>query len=135
MPFFILKAGESVNRRQDKFLQEYIESGKQTQAYQKVYECSNERSASANASRLLKKDNIKREYEKRIAELRQISTLKLTDRQLLLTCIALDADAKNSDRIKAVDTLNRIDDIYNDTAKQDTTINITLPDSIKELSE
>ena len=84
---------------------------------------------------MLKKEKIKTLYKEKLAELQQIDTLELSERKRLLAKIALDDNAKNSDRIKAVDTLNRIDDIYNETAKQDTTINITLPDSIKELSE
>ncbi len=120
--------------KEEKFILNLLKGGNQTKAYQEVYKCS-EKAAASSASRMLKKEKIKTLYKEKLAELQQIDTLELSERKRLLAKIALDDNAKNSDRIKAVDTLNRIDDIYNETAKQDTTINITLPDSIKELSE
>lgn len=89
--------------------------------------------AGQNADKLLKNTNIA-EYIKQLAEKAQddrIMTAK--ERQALLSDIAKDEDNAISDRIKAVDTLNKMTGEY--TVKVDTTIKTSekLSDVFKQL--
>lgn len=104
--------------RQKKFAEYYAQCGNAAQSavqagYSKKY-------AAQNADKLLKNTNIS-EYIKQLSEQAQddrIMTAK--ERQALLSDIAKDKDNAPSDRIKAVDTLNKMTGEY--TVKVDTTV-------------
>ncbi len=120
-----------MNERQKKFAEYYAQCGNAAQSaikagYSKKY-------AGQNADKLLKNTNIA-EYIKQLSEQAQndrIMTAK--ERQALLSDIAKDSENAPSDRIKAVDTLNKMTGEY--TVKVDTTVKTSdkLSDVFKQL--
>lgn len=120
-----------MNERQKRFAEYYAQSGNAAQSAVKAG--YSEKYAGQNADKLLKNTNIA-EYIKQLAEKAQddrIMTAK--ERQALLSDIAKDEDNAISDRIKAVDTLNKMTGEY--TVKVDTTIKTSekLSDVFKQL--
>lgn len=120
-----------MNERQKKFAEYYAQCGNAAQSaikagYSKKY-------AGQNADKLLKNTNIA-EYIKQLSEQAQndrIMTAK--ERQALLSDIAKDSENAPSDRIKAVDTLNKMTGEY--MVKVDTTVKTSdkLSDVFKQL--
>lgn len=120
-----------MNERQKKFAEYYAQSGNAAQSAVKAG--YSEKYAAQNADKLLKNTNIS-EYIKQLSEKAQderIMTAKA--RQALLSDIAKNDDNAPSDRIKAVDTLNKMTGEY--TVKVDTTIKTSekLSDVFKQL--
>lgn len=120
-----------MNERQKKFAEYYAQSGNAAQSAVKAG--YSEKYAAQNADKLLKNTNIA-EYIKQLSEKAQderIMTAKA--RQALLSDIAKNDDNAPSDRIKAVDTLNKMTGEY--TVKVDTTIKTSekLSDVFKQL--
>ena len=98
---------------QERFCIEFVKSGNATEAYKAAgYKVSNDRSAAACAAALLRKSNI----SKRLEELREkISSSKIMDaqeRRELMTKIAKNKKTLNTDRLKAIDLLNKMDGVY-----------------------
>lgn len=121
-----------MNERQRKFSEYYAQSGNAAQSAIKAG--YSEKYAGQNADKLLKNTNIA-EYIKQLAEKAQddrIMTAK--ERQALLSDIAKNSDNTASDRIKAVDTLNKMTGEY--TVKVDTTVKTSdkLADVFRQLS-
>lgn len=107
-----------MNERQKKFAEYYAQSGNAARSAVKAG--YSEKYAAQNADKLLKNTNIS-EYIRQLSEKAQderIMTAKA--RQALLSDIAGNSDNAPSDRIKAVDTLNKMTGEY--TVKVDTTI-------------
>lgn len=107
-----------MTERQKKFAEYYAQSGNAAQSAVKAG--YSEKYANTNASKLLQNTTIQ-EYIKQLAEKAQdnrIMTAK--ERQALLSDIAKNDDNAPSDRIKAVDTLNKMTGEY--TVKVDTTV-------------
>lgn len=120
-----------MNERQKRFAEYYAQSGNAAQSAVKAG--YSEKYAGQNADKLLKNTNIS-EYIKQLSEKAQderIMTAK--ERQALLSYIAKDDDNTPSDRIKAVDTLNKMTGEY--TVKVDTTVKTStkLADVFKQL--
>lgn len=120
-----------MNERQKKFAEYYAQSGNAARSAVKAG--YSEKYAAQNADKLLKNTNIS-EYIKQLSEKAQderIMTAKA--RQALLSDIAKNDDNAPSDRIKAVDTLNKMTGEY--TVKVDTTIKTSekLSDVFKQL--
>lgn len=107
-----------MNERQKRFAEYYTQSGNAAQSAIKAG--YSEKYAAQNTDKLLKNTNIS-EYIKQLSEKAQderIMTAK--ERQALLSDIAKYDGYAPSDRIKAVDTLNKMTGEY--TVKVDTTI-------------
>lgn len=107
-----------MNERQKRFAEYYAQSGNAAQSAIKAG--YSEKYAAQNTDKLLKNTNIS-EYIKQLSEKAQderIMTAK--ERQALLSDIAKYDGYAPSDRIKAVDTLNKMTGEY--TVKVDTTI-------------
>lgn len=107
-----------MNERQKRFAEYYAQSGNAARSAVKAG--YSEKYANTNASKLLQNTTIQ-EYIKQLSEKAQderIMTAK--ERQALLSDIAMDNDNTASDRIKAVDTLNKMTGEY--TVKVDTTV-------------
>lgn len=120
-----------MNERQKRFAEYYAQSGNAAQSAVKAG--YSEKYAGQNADKLLKNTNIS-EYIKQLAEKAQderIMTAK--ERQVLLSDIAKYEGYAPSDRIKAVDTLNKMTGEY--TVKVDTTVKTStkLADVFKQL--
>lgn len=98
---------------QERFCVEFVKSGNATRAYKAAgYKADNDASVRAAAAKLLTKDNVK----KRIAELREkVSSSKIMsaiERRELLTKFAKSIKTSNTDRLKAIDLLNKMDGVY-----------------------
>lgn len=107
-----------MNERQRRFAEYYAQSGNAAQSAVKAG--YSEKYANTNASKLLQNTTIQ-EYIRQLVEKTQderIMTAKA--RQALLSDIAENSDNAPSDRIKAVDTLNKMTGEY--TVKVDTTV-------------
>lgn len=101
---------EKLNIRQKKFAEFYAQSGNAADsAIQAGY---SEKFAGQNADKLLKNTNIL-EYIKELTEkLKDERILSAKDRQMLLSDIANDKTEETSDRIRAIDTLNKMTGEY-----------------------
>lgn len=107
-----------MNERQKRFAEYYAQSGNAAQSAVKAG--YSEKYAGQNADKLLKNTNIA-EYIKQLAEKVQDSRIMTAkERQALLFDIAKNGDNAASDRIKAVDTLNKMTGEY--TVKVNTTV-------------
>lgn len=107
-----------MNERQKRFAEYYAQSGVAAQSAVKAG--YSDKYANTNAAKLLQNTTIQ-EYIRELSEKAQderIMTAK--ERQALLSDIAKDDDNAPSDRIKAVDTLNKMTGEY--TVKVDTTV-------------
>lgn len=90
--------------RQEQFCLEFAQSGNATSAYLKAYG-GNELSATAQASRLLRKDNVRARLKELADEIKHEKIADITECQELLTAIARDTRNAAADRIKAIQTL------------------------------
>lgn len=96
--------------RQRKFAEYYAQSGNTVQSAVKAGYSENY--ANANACRLLENVRVK-EYIKELTDkAKDERILTAKDRQVLLSDIAKNPEEETSDRIKAVDTLNKMTGEY-----------------------
>ncbi len=120
-----------MNERQKRFAEYYAQSGNAAQsARQAGY---SESYAEHRTDEMLRNVEIS-EYIKQLSEKAQDSRIMTAkERQVLLSDIAKDDDNAPSDRIKAVDTLNKMTGEY--TVKVDTTVKTSdkLADVFKQL--
>lgn len=120
-----------MNERQKRFAEYYAQSGNAAQsARQAGY---SESYAEHRTDEMLRNVEIS-EYIKQLSEKAQDSRIMTAkERQALLSDIAKDGDNAPSDRIKAVDTLNKMIGEY--TVKVDTTVKTStkLADVFKQL--
>lgn len=109
---------ENLNPRQKKFAEYYAQSGNTVQsAIQAGY---SENYANGRAYELLENVGVS-EYIKELSEkAKDERILSARDRQVMLSDIARNTGNEPSDRIKAVDTLNKMTGEY--TVKVDTTV-------------
>ena len=108
--FYKKKGGVTVNERQKKFAEYYAQSGNTVQSAIKAG--YSEKYAKADACKILDNPSVS-EYIRELSEKAQnerIMTAK--ERQALLSDIAKDDENAPSDRIKAVDTLNKMTGEY-----------------------
>lgn len=106
--------------RQEQFCLEFAKSGNATSAYLKVYG-GNELSATAQASRLLRKDNIRARLKEIADEIKHEKIADITECQELLTAIARDTTNAAADRIKAIQTLMKAQGAFVTQIKFNTT--------------
>ena len=97
----------------ENFWLEIVQSGNGTEAYKKAgYKVQSDNAAAVGAAKLLRKAKV----QKRIAELRsEMDSHKIMDaaeRRELLTQFARDELAAKTDRLKAMDLLNKMDGVY-----------------------
>ena len=118
--YYITKAGVAMklNPRQKKFAEFYAQNGNIVQsAIQAGY---SENYANANACKLLENVRVS-EYLRELTEkVKDKRILTAKDRQIMLSDIARDEVNLAADRIRAVDTLNKMTGEY--TVKVDTTV-------------
>jgi len=104
---------KELNNKQKIFCREYVKNGNNaTQAYMKAYKCS-EAVARRNASRLLTNVDIQN-YIKELqdkAESKDIMTT-IQKKEFLTNMIMKDVEANRTDKLKALDILNKMDGEY-----------------------
>lgn len=135
MLLFYFKSGvivkDKLNARQKKFAEYYVQSGNTVQSAIKAGYSENY--ANARAYELLENVGVS-EYIKEISEkLKDERIMTAKDRQVLLSDIARDDENEPNDRIKAVDTLNKMTGEY--TVKVDAKVEQSekLADVFKQL--
>lgn len=109
---------EKLNMRQRKFAEYYVQNGNAEQAailagYSETY-------ARGNAHKLVANSCISAYIKELSDKLKDERILTAKDRQVMLSDIARNTENEPSDRIKAVDTLNKMTGEY--TVKVDTTV-------------
>ncbi|MCI5656672.1 MAG: terminase small subunit [Candidatus Pseudoruminococcus sp.] len=122
---------DKLNARQKKFAEYYVQSGNTVQSAIKAGYSENY--ANARAYELLENVGVS-EYIKEISEkLKDERIMTAKDRQVLLSDIARDDENEPNDRIKAVDTLNKMTGEY--TVKVDAKVEQSekLADVFKQL--
>lgn len=109
-----------MNPKHEKFCVEYIRNGRNaTAAYIAAGYTKDGEAARACASRLLTNVNVQsklRELEKEFAEKmdeeKKAAIMDVTERMIVLTKIVKDDDSSRQDKIKAIDTMNKMDGVY-----------------------
>ena len=119
----IKKDGDTVsdkklNNRQKLFAEYYAQGNSAAESARKAG--YSERFAAQNADKLLKNTNISVYVKELSDKLKDERIMTAKDRQVTLSDIARDNENEPSDRIKAIDTLNKMTGEY--TVKVDTTV-------------
>lgn len=93
----------------ERFCLEYAACGNATEAYLKAGFVTNKKSsATVKASQLLKKPEIQARLKELATELKQTKIADIVECQEILTSIARNDKAENADRIKAIQTLLKV---------------------------
>ena len=102
-----------MTERQENFCLEYAKCGNATQAYMASgYSVKDGKTAKVNASRLLTNANVKARIEELRAQIKSAKILTIEQRKEILTDIANDTESTKQDKVKAIDTLNKMDGVY-----------------------
>ena len=94
--------------RQEKFCLEYAACGNATQAYIKTGYKHKASSATVKASQLLKNPKIQARLQELATEFKQTKIADVIECQEILTSIARNDEADDADRIKAIQTLLKV---------------------------
>lgn len=119
----LIKDGDTVsdrklNNRQKLFAEYYAQGNSAAESARKAG--YSDRFAAQNADKLLKNTNISAYIKELSDKLKDERIMTAKDRQVTLSDIARDSENDTSDRIKAIDTLNKMTGEY--TVKVDTTV-------------
>ena len=99
-----------MNERQKKFAEYYAQSGNASESAKKAG--YSEKFAGQNADKLLKNTNIAEYIRELTDKAKDERILTAKDRQVMLSEIARDSEQKAGDRVKAIDTLNKMTGEY-----------------------
>ena len=99
-----------LNDKQRKFVSYYVKDPNASKAAKLAG--YSERSAYNQGKRLLQHPEVIKEIEKQAGKIKNKNILDAKQRMELLSEIALGGDNSNNDRIKAIDTLNKMDATY-----------------------
>ena len=114
----------ALNNKQRKFVSEYIKNPNATQAAKNAG--YSEKTAYSQGQRLLKHDEIKAEIKRQAEKINKKNIADTEERMEILSEIMRNEDKYDSDRIRAIDTLNKMDATYitqiDMTTKQDVTV-------------
>jgi phage terminase small subunit len=103
------------------FSEEYVIDWNGTRAYRVAYPDCTEESAKASASRLLTDVNVLAYIEEIQKDIKKLAGVSALGNILMLKDIAEDDSAKHSDKIKAVEVINKMLPDFNATVKTDNT--------------
>lgn len=120
-----------LNNRQRAFAEYYAQGNSAAESARKAG--YSDRFAAQNADKLLKNTNISAYIKELSDKLKDERIMTAKDRQVTLSDIARDGDNEPSDRIKAIDTLNKMTGEY--TVKVDTAVKTSekLSDVFKQI--
>ena len=100
---------DSLNDSQKAFAKEYVTHWNGTKAYQTAYPKSSYESAKVNASKLLTNTNIQQHIESIQKDLSKLCGVSvLSNVNLLLEIINSDLTERPSDKIKAIEVINKL---------------------------
>ena len=102
-----------MQRLQEKFCVEFVRCGNATEAYKAAgYKAKTDKAASTVAARLLGNVGIQQRIEELRREMDSRKIMDAAERRELLTQFARDEETGKTDRLRAVDLLNKMDGVY-----------------------
>lgn len=118
--------------KQEKFVRNLIEGMSQREAYKNSYDAENmsDKTIDNEAHLLFKNQEIAERYRELQDEIAKASILSATQRAVLLSDIARGSEEKTENKIKAIDTLNKMTGEYTTQVRA----TVTYEDRLKELS-
>ena len=123
--FFIYKTGGEValklNARQKSFCEFYVASGNATESA--INAGYKEKYAGVNADKLLKNTNIQKYIEELQEKAKGNRIMTAIERREFLTSMIKDGAVKDTDRLKALDILNKMDGEYTQKVEVNGNIN------------
>lgn len=127
---------DKLNARQKKFAEYYAQSGNTVQSAIKAGYSENY--ANTNACKLLENDRVSEYIKELTAKAQQDRIITAVERQAILSDIAKSKDEETPDRIRAIDTLNKMTGEYLNKVEVSGTLKAEqskLDDLIKQMSE
>ena len=112
-----------MNERQKKFAEYYAQCGNATKSAKKAG--YSDKFAGQNADKLLKNTKIAQYIGELTEKAKDERIMTAKDRQIILSDIARDDNQKAGDRVKAIDTLNKMTGEY--VTKIESSVNMTSP--------
>ena len=102
-----------MQRLQEKFFIEFVRCGNATEAYKRAgYKARSDKVAGTAAARLLGNVGIQRRIVELQSEMDSHKIMDAAERRELLTRFARDEDTGKTDRLRAMDLLNKMDGVY-----------------------
>ncbi|WP_298591674.1 terminase small subunit [uncultured Mitsuokella sp.] len=102
-----------MQRLQEKFCIEFVRCGNATEAYKRAgYKVKSDKVAGVCATKLLGHARIQSHIAKLRRELDSHKIMDAAERRELLTRFARDEDTGKTDRLRAMDLLNKMDGVY-----------------------
>lgn len=102
-----------MQRLQEKFCIEFVRCGNATEAYKRAgYKARSDKVAGTAAARLLGNVRIQRRIVELQSEMDSHKIMDAAERRELLTRFARDEDTGKTDRLRAMDLLNKMDGVY-----------------------
>ena len=117
------------NYRYEKFVQCLITGMSQRKAYREAYPASKrwkDTTVDSKASTLNKNGKVAERYNELLEEAQDAAILTRKERMVTLSNIARDAD-KEADSIKAIDVLNKMDNLYVTKTEMSGSVEVTNP--------
>lgn len=102
-----------MQRLQEKFCIEFVRCGNATEAYKRAgYKARSDKVAGTAAARLLGNVGIQRRIVELQSAMDSHKIMDAAERRELLTRFARDEDTGKTDRLRAMDLLNKMDGVY-----------------------
>ena len=100
--------------KQEKFVQNLILGMSQREAYKASYNAENmlDKTIDNKASKLLKKDEIRARFNELREEVQKTAVMNAFEKRMILREIATSADSSFADKIRAIDTDNKMSGEY-----------------------
>lgn len=123
-----------LNARQERFIQNIVSGMTQRQAYKEAYKVNYDEDAiDNNASKLFNKAEVQTRYKELMQELEDEAVMTAIEKRKMLKEMALDANNSVTDRIKAIDTDNKMTGEYVTNIKG--SLNLTYEEALKKVSD
>lgn len=102
-----------LNKKHQAFILEYVKNGNNgTQAYLYAYPNAKETTARANANKLLTNSEIVEHIQRLQDEYLKNAILSTLELEKVLSDIVMSDKSSNTDKIKSIDTLNKMRGVY-----------------------
>ena len=121
------------NSRHEKFVQCLIAGMSQRKAYREAFPNSvrwKDTTVDKRASELFQNGEILGRHNELLEESKDRAIMQRKDRMILLSDIANDNSEKTDSRIKAIDTLNKMDGVYTNKVEFETDARVIIVDDI-----
>lgn len=124
--------------KQERFIQNIVSGMSQRQAYKDAYDAENmtDESIDVEACKLFNSPNVSQRYKELINKLEDAAIMTAIEKRRMLKEMAMNKENSITDRIKAIDTDNKMAGEYITKVEADVntdfTINITLEDDLED---